>query len=341
MSKTEEQKKKDREAHRAKYAREHHIGERRVCVVCGQEFISKSEKTQTCSAKCSSILSRRRTGFCNGYLITKTCVVCGKQFETYKSRKITCSAECSDVSKRNKDGERSKDRYCRLKDKVTILKNEPPDGFEFIASRRNGRRFLVDLKCEGCGDIISVDAGTNNENIKCPACEKRKQEDALMRLDIRRRRKVQSKAMRIGYVEVFPGATIDYCEEHVCERCGKAYMARHETQRYCSDRCKRAHHNNNHGKVVRRFTADKYIDKDIELIKLVRRDGGICKLCGMPVDYNDYEWKGGAFIVGSNYPSIDHVIPRAKGGAHSWDNVQLAHHRCNTLKRDNAPEEMH
>ena len=35
-----------------------------------------------------------------------------------------------------------------------------------------------------------------------------------------------------------------------------------------------------------------------------------------------------------NYPTIDHVMPLAKGGMHSWDNVRLAHHGCNSAKGD-------
>ena len=32
--------------------------------------------------------------------------------------------------------------------------------------------------------------------------------------------------------------------------------------------------------------------------------------------------------------SKDHIIPLAKGGEHSWDNIQLAHRICNSLKAD-------
>ncbi len=46
------------------------------------------------------------------------------------------------------------------------------------------------------------------------------------------------------------------------------------------------------------------------------RDRGICQYCGDPAD------------------SIDHVIPRAKGGTHSWDNVVAACRPCNVRKRD-------
>ena len=42
--------------------------------------------------------------------------------------------------------------------------------------------------------------------------------------------------------------------------------------------------------------------------------------------------RGRYFIVGKNYPSIDHIVPLSWGGLHSWANVQLAHHGCNTAK---------
>lgn len=33
-------------------------------------------------------------------------------------------------------------------------------------------------------------------------------------------------------------------------------------------------------------------------------------------------------------PSIDHVIPLSRGGAHAMGNVQSAHLRCNSSKGD-------
>ena len=77
------------------------------------------------------------------------------------------------------------------------------------------------------------------------------------------------------------------------------------------------------------------VDRDISLDKLYSRDKGICYICGEKCDFKDYEERNGHFIAGSNYPSIDHIIPIARGGKHAWDNVKLAHHKCNTNKRDN------
>lgn len=46
------------------------------------------------------------------------------------------------------------------------------------------------------------------------------------------------------------------------------------------------------------------------------RDGGRCVYCAAPAT------------------SIDHVVPRSRGGGHSWENVVSACHRCNHAKGD-------
>ncbi|MEM1334513.1 MAG: HNH endonuclease, partial [Actinomycetota bacterium] len=42
---------------------------------------------------------------------------------------------------------------------------------------------------------------------------------------------------------------------------------------------------------------------------------------------------------GDRADSIDHVMPRSRGGQHSWDNVVAACRPCNLGKRDRTPEE--
>ena len=80
--------------------------------------------------------------------------------------------------------------------------------------------------------------------------------------------------------------------------------------------------------------ADRYgcgtFDESINLKALFNRDGGICQLCGQPTDWNDIK----CGHIGRLYPTLDHIIPLSKGGAHTWDNVQLAHMACNPGKCD-------
>jgi 5-methylcytosine-specific restriction endonuclease McrA len=43
---------------------------------------------------------------------------------------------------------------------------------------------------------------------------------------------------------------------------------------------------------------------------------------------------------GSAAENVDHVIPRSRGGPHSWDNVVAACRRCNHTKADRSLAEM-
>ena len=46
------------------------------------------------------------------------------------------------------------------------------------------------------------------------------------------------------------------------------------------------------------------------------RDATACQYCGSPAE------------------TVDHVVPRSRGGTHTWDNVVAACRRCNAKKRD-------
>ena len=52
------------------------------------------------------------------------------------------------------------------------------------------------------------------------------------------------------------------------------------------------------------------------------RDGGKCVYCTAPAT------------------SIDHVVPRSRGGGHNWENVVSACHRCNHIKADRHLKEL-
>ena len=52
------------------------------------------------------------------------------------------------------------------------------------------------------------------------------------------------------------------------------------------------------------------------------RDGGRCAYCKGPAE------------------TIDHVLPRSRGGRHAWENVVAACARCNHTKGDRTPAEL-
>src|SRR5581483_8267624 len=54
----------------------------------------------------------------------------------------------------------------------------------------------------------------------------------------------------------------------------------------------------------------------VSRVAVMARDAGMCQYCGSRAD------------------SIDHVIPRSKGGTHTWENVVAACRPCNARKMD-------
>ena len=77
-----------------------------------------------------------------------------------------------------------------------------------------------------------------------------------------------------------------------------------------------------------RCYGDAEYDDAVTLRAVMKRDHGICMLCGLPVDETDM--KNGH--PSKMYPTIDHIIPISVGGSHTWKNVQLAHNSCNARK---------
>lgn len=125
--------------------------------------------------------------------------------------------------------------------------------------------------------------------------------------------------------------------EKVCKYCGTPFMTEYKKSKmFCSEECahKHSHYLSKLAEKRRKgkITALEKLDSDITLPLLFQRDKGICKICGTMCDWKDVENKNGFAVVGENYPSIDHIIPISKGGSHTWDNVQLAHKRCNSIK---------
>jgi 5-methylcytosine-specific restriction endonuclease McrA len=57
--------------------------------------------------------------------------------------------------------------------------------------------------------------------------------------------------------------------------------------------------------------------------EVFRRDGYVCQYCGQETPHL----------------TIDHVVPRHRGGAHSWDNLVAACPACNRRKGGRMPQE--
>lgn len=65
----------------------------------------------------------------------------------------------------------------------------------------------------------------------------------------------------------------------------------------------------------------------IDALTVFERDGWICIICKDPIDPKKRcpDWKAA---------TIEHLIPLAHGGTHTWSNVAPAHLICNLRKGD-------
>ena len=76
----------------------------------------------------------------------------------------------------------------------------------------------------------------------------------------------------------------------------------------------------NYVKLISNLTAVRYSRRNILL-----RDDHTCQYCGKQV-------------VGKD-ATMDHVVPRSRGGKSTWTNVVTACHRCNNKKDNRTPKE--
>ena len=189
----------------------------------------------------------------------------------------------------------------------------------------------VKVRCRVCGGEFerTFHNLTTKGGVTCPHCVERERLQLKEARDAekeRKRKEREAKAIERKAEEERKRAE----RKHRCPVCGELTIR----NKYCSVDCAKKADNKRRDFNRRMKLMSAMVDKDITVEGLYRRDSGTCYLCGRKCNFEDYTVRDGAFIAGDWYPSIDHVIPLAKGGLHSWDNVMLAHRRCNSEKSD-------
>jgi 5-methylcytosine-specific restriction endonuclease McrA len=80
-------------------------------------------------------------------------------------------------------------------------------------------------------------------------------------------------------------------------------------------------------RAVRRARLKDSFVEPVDALVIFERDKGICGICKLSVE-RDSDWH------------VDHVVPLAKGGEHSYANTQLAHGSCNRAKGARSPPQL-
>lgn len=116
-------------------------------------------------------------------------------------------------------------------------------------------------------------------------------------------------------------------KDRYCERCGKEYRSPYAGRAHCSDFCRDADADGR-----RKLRGTKLYHGWIsrfDRLKIYERDNYICWLCDEPVDRDADPQKD------DWAPSLDHVVPRSRGGSHDPENLRTAHRWCNSVRSDN------
>jgi len=122
----------------------------------------------------------------------------------------------------------------------------------------------------------------------------------------------------------------------VCQSCGERYETSQPHQLTCTKKCasrrtrqtQRQRHGrqDTHRKRARRYGCEY---EPVSRTKVFERDGYVCQICGEATSSKysfDDPWS----------PTVDHIVPMSKQGAHSYENIQCAHAFCNSVKNDKS-----
>lgn len=300
-----------------------HDKAKKTCVVCGE--LLPFGKSKYCSEECRN----------NKY--SKVCEWCGKGYTTNDKLQKYCSRDCQfswmreneEYTNQFGDMEHRENKF-----KIQFEKLNP--NFKYHSEYKSSEDYFKS-ECKLCGYVEERHAQVTRPSrehveVRCTQCVKISQLRAdLISLMNRRINKLK-------WEQELERRELQRQKDliTVCEECGKTFKANQLGMKYCSIRCSRRMSNRARDKYrVDRIIANGNIDKDITLTKLIKRDKGLCHICNGKCDRKDYtKTIEGYFIVGKDYPSIDHIVPISKGGTHTWDNIKLAHHYCNTIKND-------
>lgn len=197
------------------------------------------------------------------------------------------------------------------------------------------------LACEGCGKgfLRRSRRGDRDANRFCSrACAGVGIYTAEQRREVKRARRRRNKRAARERLRASRSPKLPRAEKpkvvrvpKPCAVCGVAFIPLQPSiARYCSRECRRQ------SSLRRRDRADRkhrskarkrgLPNENVIRDKVFDRDGWRCQVCG---DKTPKRLKG---TLGPKAPELDHRIPMALGGGHTYSNVQCACRACNQAK---------
>ena len=306
-----------------------------TCRFCGKELNEGYRSKLYCSHECGVRYRDRKRANKEKKSIKRECRNCKVEFiPNYKgSKTFDCSEECYKEQRKKQNRERYR-KENGLSDKYD---------YEVVKKCKVCNADISHMKVNAmyCSNSCKQMAGDRRKGHKPKeeylkiVGEQRKKRLARLEIEAKERQKQRaiSNIARLLNKEVLRRERVVELTRP-CAECGTPFYNIQPHALTCSPLCSKRRSN----RLQRLYNSNRLnehniVDKDITLQKLFDKYEGICYLCGKECDFDDKViTEEGYTIVGKTYPSIEHVIPISRNGLHSWDNVNLAHHYCNTLK---------
>ena len=334
----------------------------KVCEWCGNEYQANNNSTKYCSVKCKNkIRSKKKNRYCitcgkeldhshkycskecKNLTYTHTCLFCKKEFNSSNKNQKYCSRQCS--AKHSRPSGTSINQYGDIKEREKKFEetfNISRPEFVYVSGYTDQDSSFV-MKCKTCGQTQERNAQITrpsraHKGLTCDYCNSlaRAKKELIEALTKFIKNQI-SETNKTVAKEIWCIKSIAQKHKYfnICECCGKEYFSDKE-KNYCSKRCyQRTYDKLRFIRKRKQMYENGDVDESISIERLIERDNNKCHICGGDCDKGDFEVNGkGHWIVGRNYPSIDHVVPVSRGGTHQWKNIKLAHHYCNTIKRD-------
>lgn len=306
------------------------------CIDCGVTFYRVSARGRPrircarCSPEQKGATNTKPREKWRRFSHPKACEHCGAGFRGMWHQKY-CSPQCHDVAARRRRGanpiadeirrRREASSHWRICEHCGQKFLRKPGGSDTgrtgrwcsmacrvaASSTRGDReqkpRFSAVHSCLGCAALIAI------RKKRCAKCSVVAEEAARSRVKEDKR-----SALR----------------ETVCAQCAKSFKPAHgNAKRFCSWRCgARFYRQQAGGKYRERARRYGVAYEPIKVRLVFDRDGWQCQICGKATPESRR---------GSNYPNapeLDHRVPLARGGPHSYGNVQCACRACNAMKSD-------
>lgn len=276
------------------------------CEWCSESFERKGGPwaARFCSRLCSQRAWRAGRAVTSGVIV---CAQCGERKMVERLPAKVCSEECRQA------WEREKARQWR---DANVEHRRQQDR----ARDRSGRDYSgrvykpVEWACAECGGSFRPG------KLRTRKCE-----------DCRRPLPVLANVTIAGAVRAISDRPVG-CRfvAGACRECGESFVVADGRSAvgyaYCSRGCERRASRRAHRdrRRTRKAGGERVFRR-----KVFERDGWRCRLCGGKVARD-------RAVPHPKAPTVDHIVPLAEGGQHTYLNVQTAHFICNSLKGASA-----